>query len=58
MKVGNTVEYYTPEAVVGEHFKICKSMVTTILPNFSLQVMTDVHFYIDGLIPITYGQPI
>ncbi len=33
-------------------------VVTTILPNDSFQVMTDVHFYIDGLIPITYGQPI
>ncbi len=58
MKVGDTIEYHAPEAVVGDHFNICKGMVTTILPNDSLQVMTDVHFYIDGLIPITYGRPI
>ncbi len=32
--------------------------MTTILPNDSLHVITDVHFYIDGLIPITYGGPI
>jgi hypothetical protein len=57
--MGNAIEYYAPEAVVGDHFNICKGMVTTILPNDSSQVMTDVHFYIDGLIPITYayGQP-
>ena len=58
MKVGNTIEYYAPESVVGDHFSICKGTVSTILPNDSLQEMTDVHFYIDGLIPITYGQPI
>ena len=54
--MGDTIEYYAPEAVVGDHFNICKGMVTTILPNDSLQVMTDVHFYVDGLIPITNGQ--
>jgi hypothetical protein len=58
VKVGETVEYYAPESVVGDHFNICKGTVSTILPNDSLQEMTDVHFYIDGLIPITYGQPI
>ncbi len=60
MKVGDTIEYYAPEAVVGDHFNICKGMVTTILPNESLQVMimTDMHFYVDGLIPVTYGRPI
>jgi hypothetical protein len=58
VKVGDTIEYYVPESVVGDHFYICKGMVSTILPNDSLQEMTDVHFYIDGLIPITYGQPI
>ncbi len=58
MKVGNIIEYYAPEAVVGDHYNICKGMVATILPNESLQVMTDVHFYIDGLIPITYWYPI
>ena len=58
VKVGNTIEYYAPEAVVGDPFNICKGMVTTILPNESLQVMTDVHSYINGLIPITYGRPI
>jgi hypothetical protein len=55
VKVGDTIEYYAPEAVVGDLFNICQGIVTTILPNYSLQVMTDVHFYIDGLIPITYG---
>ncbi len=59
MKVDNTVEFYVPEAVVGDHFNICKGMVTTISPIDSLQAMTDVHFYFDGLIiPMTYGQPI
>ncbi len=56
--MGNTFEYYAPESVVGDHFKICKGTVSTILPNDSLQEMTNVHFYINGLIPITYGQPI
>ena len=51
MKVGDTIEYYAPESVVGDHFNICKGMVSAILPNDSLQEMTDVHFYIDGLIP-------
>ncbi len=32
--------------------------MTTILPNESLQVMTDICLYIEGLVPITYGQPI
>jgi hypothetical protein len=58
VKVGNAIEYYVPESVVGDHFNICKGMVSTILPNDSLQEMTDVRFYIDGLIPITYGRPI
>ncbi len=58
MKVGDTIEYYVPEAAVGDLFNICQGIVTTILPNDSLQVMTDVHCYIDGLIRITYGQPI
>ncbi len=44
--------------LVGDLFNICQGIMTTILPNESLQVMTDVHFYVDGLIPITYGQPI
>ncbi len=55
MKVGDTIEYSAPEAVVGDHFNICQGIVMTILPIDSLQVMTDVHFYVDGLIPITYG---
>ncbi len=58
MKVGDTIEYYAPESVVGNHFNICKGTVSAILPNDSLQEMTDLHFYIDGLIPITYRQPI
>ncbi len=56
--MGDTIEYYAPEAVIGDHFNICQGILTTILPNDSLQVMTDMHFYFDGLIPITYGQPI
>ena len=56
--MGNTVEYYAPESVVGDHFNICKGTVSTILPRDSLQEMTDVHVYVDGMIPITYGQPI
>ncbi len=58
MKVGDAVEYYAPESVVGDHFNICKGTVSTILPRDSLQEMTDAHVYIDGMIPITYGQPI
>jgi hypothetical protein len=45
-----------PEAV--DLFNICQGVMTTILPNDSLQVMADVHFYIDGLIPITHVGPI
>ncbi len=56
--MGNTIEYYAPAAVVGDQYNICKGNVTTILPNESLQVMTDINLYIDGLVPITYGQPI
>ncbi len=57
-EVGNTVEYYAPESVVGDHFNICKGTVSTILPRYSLQQMTDVHVYVDGMIPITYERPI
>ena len=32
--------------------------MSTIFPRDSLQVMPDVHVYVDGMIPITYGQPI
>jgi hypothetical protein len=56
--MGHTVEYYAPEAVVGDLFNIFQGIMTTILPNESLQVIADVHFYVDGLIPITYGGPI
>ncbi len=31
--------------------------MSTFLPGDSLQEMTDVHVYIDGMIPITYGGP-
>jgi hypothetical protein len=57
VKVGNTIEYYAPEAVVGNLFNICQGVTTTILPNDSFQKMTDVHFYIDGLIPIFMDDP-
>jgi hypothetical protein len=56
--VGDTIEYYVPKAVVGDQYNICKGNVTTILPSESLEVMTDIHLYIDGLVPITYGGPI
>jgi hypothetical protein len=56
--MGNTIEYYVHEAVVGDQYKFGKGNVTTILPNESIQVMTDVHLFIDGLVPITYGRPI
>ncbi len=58
MKVGDTVEYHVPESVVGDHFNICKGTVSTISPHDTLQEMTDVHVYVDGVIPITYGPPI
>ncbi len=58
MNVGDTIEYYAPESVVGDHFNICKGTVSTILRCDSLQEMIDVHVYIDGMIPITYGRPI
>ncbi len=58
MKVGDSVEYYAPESVVGDHFNICKGTVSTILTRDSLQEMTDVHVYVDGMIPIIYWQPI
>ncbi len=58
MKVGDTVEYYATESVVGDHYNICKGTVSTVLPRDSLQEMTDVHVYVDGMIPITYGGPI
>jgi hypothetical protein len=32
--------------------------VSTILPCDLLQEMTDVHVYVDGMTPITYGRPI
>ncbi len=58
MNVGVTIEYYAPESVVGDHFNICKGTVSTILRRDSLQEMTDVHVYVDGMIPTTYGWPI
>ncbi len=58
VNVGDTIEYYAPESVVGDHFNICKGTVSTILRRDSLQEMTDVHVYVDGMIPITYGRPI
>ena len=58
MNVGDTIEYYAPESVVGDHFNICKGTVSTILRCDSLQEMTDVHVYVDGMFPIPYGRPI
>ena len=46
-----------PKAGVGDQYNICKGNVTTILPSESLEVMTDIHLYIDGLVPMTYGHP-
>jgi hypothetical protein len=53
VKEGDTIEYYAPEAVVGDQYNICKGNVTTILPNESLQVMTDIYLYVDRLVTIT-----
>ncbi len=58
VNVGDTIEYYVPESVVGDHFNICKGTVSTILHRDSLQEMIDVHVYVDGMIPITYGRPV
>ncbi len=58
VKVGDTIDYYAPNDVVGDQYNICKGNVATILPNESLQVMKDVHLYVDGFVPITYRQPI
>ncbi len=43
---------------MGDQYNIFKGDVTTILPSESLEVMTDIHLYVDGLVPITYGRPI
>ncbi len=43
VNVGDTIEYYAPESVVGDHFNICKGTVSTILRCDSLQEMIDVH---------------
>ncbi len=32
--------------------------MTTILPSESFEVMMDIHLYVVGLVPITYGRPI
>jgi hypothetical protein len=58
VKVGDTIEYYAPEAGVGDQYNNCKGNVTTILPSESLEVMKDIHLYDDGLVPITYKRPI
>ncbi len=42
---------------MGDQYNICNGNVTTNLPSESLQVMTDVHLYVDGLVPITYRRP-
>jgi hypothetical protein len=57
-KVGDTIEYYAPEVGVGSPYNICKVNVTSILPSESLEVMRDIHLFVDGLVPITYGRPI
>ncbi len=43
---------------MGDQYNICKGNVTTVLPIESLEVMTDIHLYVDRLVPITYGRPI
>jgi hypothetical protein len=58
VKVGDTIEYYVPEAGVGDQYNIYKFYVTSILPSEYLEVMIDIHFIVDGLVPITYGRPI
>jgi hypothetical protein len=32
--------------------------VRTILPSDNLEIMMDIHFIVDGLVPITHGRPI
>ncbi len=56
--MGDTIDYYAPEALVGDQYNTCKGNVTTNLPSEYLEVMTDIHLFVDGLVPITYGQPI
>jgi hypothetical protein len=46
------------ETSVGDLYNICKGNVTSNLPSESLEVMADIHLFVDGLVPITYGRPI
>jgi hypothetical protein len=43
---------------VGDQYNICKGKVTTNLPSESSEYMMDIHLFVDGLVPITYGRPI
>ncbi len=43
---------------MDDQYNICKGNVTTSSFSESLEVMTDIHIYVDGLVHITYGKPI
>ena len=43
---------------MGHPYNICKVNVTSILHYEYLEVMIDIHLFVDGLVPITYGRPI
>ncbi len=43
---------------MGNLYINSKGILTTILPSDNFKVMTDIHFIVDGLVPITYGRPI
>ena len=43
---------------MGDPYNICKGIVATIWPSNNLEVMMDIHFIVDGLVPNTYGRPI
>jgi hypothetical protein len=58
VKVGDTIEYYVPKAGLGDPYNICKGNVTSILPSEYLEVMMDIHYFVDRLVPIASGRPI
>jgi len=57
IKVGDYVDYYEPNSVVGDKYKLLSGHITKIYPRDDLNVMTDTHLVI-GLDPITNGRPI
>jgi hypothetical protein len=57
VKVGDYVDYFEPNSVVGDTYKLHNGQITKIYPRDDLHVMSDTHLVI-GLDPITYGRPI